>query len=636
MTTATADTIIRPSMRQQVTRVFGVIILLIAVASGFVVYWMETDHLEQEKRSQYDQLLALLRSSARDAIVAEDVNLLSSLLDQVGRNDQNIVRIEITNDEQTTIAELTRETTDVDSTNLISLNSPVMAGGAKQGEIQLDINLQSVQEQIKRHVRLFVALLFLMLLGLLLILLWLVNRTTLKPILAVEERLDELGEGTFPADFEEGGSREIAHLARSLHQQSARLRSENLQRISAQETVEQKNNELQSALAKLRDAQGALVKKERIQALGEMAGGMAHDFNNSLTPILAASDLLKEFRTLEESLVDEFVDMIRTAARDAAELIRGIRRNFTQAPSDSIQTIRLDTVVSSAVQFAKSELALGKRRHKAANISIDHDVDPNLQIWGSETLLRQATVNLILNAVDAIPDGGSVRVAGDRDGDRVVLTVTDQGIGMSPDVIEKCTSPGFTTKGDLGVGLGLTNVVTVANEFGGTIEIDSTLDVGTTVRVLLPSVESLVSTDETTQRVVLNVLVVDDEPAVRRGVVRLLERLGHRATAVETPFAAIDMIREQEPDLLLTDFTMPEMNGGELAMKVAELAPNLAVILMTAFRDAVASFPGAEDLFQVIIDKPVGLDSLTHAIASMKNSSSRQQEEDSNIGDQAS
>jgi len=633
-------------MRQQVTRVFGVIVMLIAVVSGFEIQRIETRHLIQEKRSQYDQLMMLLRSSAEDAIIAEDINLLSDLLNDIGKDDQNIVRIEITNDEGRTLAKLTRGTGDGDSSDLMLLKTRVIAGGADQGKIQLDVNLRGARKQIANHVLIFVTQLFLMLLGLLLVLLWLVNRTTLRPIVAVEERLNELQEGTFRSDFVEGGSREIAQLARSLNsvaetlstqlsqakEQASRLRSENLQRVAAQETAEQKNIELQSVLAQLRDAQEALVKKERMQALGEMAGGVAHDFNNTLTPIIAASDLLREFRVLEESQVDEFVDMIRTAARDAAELVRGIRRSYTQAPSGSVQTLRLGSVVSSAIQLAESETVTGKRRHKAGSIRILHDVDPALQIWGSESLLRQAIVNLIINAVDAMPDGGTIRVTGNSDGDKVALNVVDGGIGMSPELIEKCMSPMFTTKGDLGTGLGLTNVATVTNELGGTVEIESKLNVGTTVRLLLPSTESLVSADGATPDVVFNVLVVDDEPAVRRGVVRLLERLGHRATAVETPFMALDMIRDQKPNLLLTDFSMPDMNGGELAAKAVELDPGLVVILMTAYRDAVASCSGAADLFQFIIDKPVGLNSLRHAIASIRGARSRQQEEHTDSG----
>ncbi|MFP6763615.1 MAG: ATP-binding protein, partial [Planctomycetaceae bacterium] len=621
-----------PTMRQQVTRVFGAIMLFIGVACGLEIQWIETRHLIREKESQYEQVLVLLRSAAEDAIIAEDTNLLRDLLDDIGKDDQNIVRIEITNDENKTLARMTRGTDAADRADLISREISVIAGDANQGKVQMDINLRSARKQISNHVLIFVSQLFLMLMGLLLVLLWLVSRTTLRPIVAVEERLKELGEGTLRSDFEEGGSREMAQLARSLNsvaetlssqltqaeEQAARLRSENVQRVEAQVTAEQKNIELQSALVQLREAQEALVKKERMQALGQMAGGMAHDFNNTLTPIIAGSDLLREFRVLDDSQIDEFVEMIRTAAGDAAELVREIRRNYTQTSSTSLQSNKLSSVVSSAIHLAESEMLTGRRRHMSGSIRILQDVDSALQIWGSQSLLRQAVVNLIINAVDAMPDGGTIRVTGTRHEDKIALDVTDSGVGMSPDLVEKCMSPLFTTKGDLGTGLGLTNVATVTSELGGTVEIESVLNTGTTVRLLLPSMDSLVSTDEKTQEVVYDVLVVDDEPAVRRGVVRLLERLGHRATGVETPFAALDMIPEQKPDLLLTDFRMPDMNGGELAAKAVEIDPELVVILMTAFRDAVASSPNAAERTQFIIDKPVGLNSLKHAIASIE------------------
>jgi len=589
---------------------------------------METRHLIQEKHSQYGQLLSILRSSVRDAVIAEDTNLLHDLLDDIGKDDRNIVRIEITNDENRTLAKLTRGAGNADASELLALMSEVQVGTVTRGTIYLDIDLSHAKRQIADHVLFFVALLFLMLAGLLLVLLWLVNRITLRPIVAVEERLKELGEGTLRSDFVEGGAREMAQLARSLNavaetlsrqlrqaeDQAKLLRTENRRRIEAQETAEQKNLELQSALSQLKDAQDALVKRERIEALGQMAGGMAHDFNNTLTPIIAASDLLREHRILEEIEVDEFVEMIRTAARDAAELVRGIRREHTQTPDASLQTIRLGSVVKSAIQLAESEMIAGTRSQIGREIQVHGEVEPGLRVWGSETLLRQAIVNLIINAVDAMPVGGTIRVTGTNLGEMIALDVCDEGVGMSQELIEKCMSPLFTTKGELGTGLGLTNVATVAKEFGGTVGIESTINVGTTVRMLFPSTESIASIDRGTHGVSLSVYVVDDEPAVRRGVVRLLERLGHRPTAFETSVSVLDMIREKTPDLLVTDFSMPVMNGAELTVEAANHAPGMPVILMTAFRGAVTSIPGAVELFPVIIDKPVELSSLRYAI----------------------
>ena len=178
---------------------------------------METRHLIQEKHSQYGQLLSILRSLVRDAVIAEDTNLLHDLLDDIGKDDPNIVRIEITNDENRTLAKLTRGAGDTDTSELFALMSEGQVGTVTRGTIYLDIDLSHAKRQIADHVLFFVALLFLMLAALLLVLLWLVNRITLRPIVAVEQRLKELGEGTLRSDFVEGGAREIAQLARSLN-----------------------------------------------------------------------------------------------------------------------------------------------------------------------------------------------------------------------------------------------------------------------------------------------------------------------------------------------------------------------------------------------------------------------------------
>jgi signal transduction histidine kinase len=343
-------------------------------------------------------------------------------------------------------------------------------------------------------------------------------------------------------------------------------------------------------LAEGRRVEERLQDAQKLEALGQLTGGIAHDFNNLLTPILGGLDLLVRKDSLDDRsrrLAEAALICARKAAKLTAQLLAFSRRQRME-----IKPVDLKALLD--------ELEPLLRQSVGASTRIEIDLDEAARgVMSDGNQLELALLNLVVNARDAMPDGGTIRIAaslhdGKESGDaRVRLIVADGGAGMAPEVARRATEPFFTTKlPGSGTGLGLAQVYGIVRQSGGSLAIDSEAGKGTIVTILLPGCVLPPATDPVqagtggdSGAANLRVLVCDDDDAVRSFVARALEEAGYAVEAVADGRTAVEAIRNGGHDVLVVDFAMQGMNGAEVVRQVRSLATPPALLMITGYAD---------------------------------------------------
>ena len=322
------------------------------------------------------------------------------------------------------------------------------------------------------------------------------------------------------------------------------------------------------------EKQQSLSRTRWLAALGEVAAGVAHDINNALNPIVAFAELIRA-RPNDPDNVRVFAERILMAARDGAETVRRIQ-SFTQRRPDTSRrtTVSLTSLVREAVELARPVLDL---RSPGGTVQIEESVGEELLVHANAIELREALLNLMLNAVDAMPDGGVLRLVGRAEGDRVALAVQDTGMGMTREVMERAPEPFFTTKGPRGTGLGLSQVAGIVRRHGGSMEIESWPGVGTTVLLRLP--RAAASADRASSRP--GILLVDDNPLSLEAMAATLRSGGFHVVTASSGEAAIAAFEPGRYRAVLTDLGLPGLSGWELVERLRAMDPGLRVGVIT-------------------------------------------------------
>ena len=338
------------------------------------------------------------------------------------------------------------------------------------------------------------------------------------------------------------------------------------------------------------ELEAQLLQAAKMESLGRLAGGVAHDFNNLLTAILGNGEIARTY-LLEDDPVIGFLDEIAVAGERAAALVRQL---LVFARRQTVSPVRLN--LSSLV--AESEGML--RRLLGEDIEVTTRLEADLAtLVADPSQMHQLLVNLTVNARDAMADGGRLVVGtatvivepgsedtGLRPGRHVELTVSDTGVGMTPETIAHIFEPFYTTK-DLGkgTGLGLATCHGIVRQAGGAITVASEPGVGTTFRILLPATDAAPDPvpaggpGSTGDRGTETILVVEDDEAIRRLAVAGLEARGYRVLEAAHAGQALAIARDHAFDLVVSDVVMPGMNGAELGRQLAELRPQARLIL---------------------------------------------------------
>ncbi|OGG46231.1 MAG: hypothetical protein A3F84_28745 [Candidatus Handelsmanbacteria bacterium RIFCSPLOWO2_12_FULL_64_10] len=427
--------------------------------------------------------------------------------------------------------------------------------------------------------------------------------------LSVPIRVDDMFWGTLDVGFDEPGAvsqDRIEFLEAVASHLSAAIRNADL------------HSRLRDAFDEIKVAQAQIVQQERLSALGQMASGIAHDFNNTLAPILGFSELLLDSLEGLDEKSRGYLEVIRTAAGDAAGVVRRLREFYR--PNDAgeeFETIDLNGVVEQTLLLTqprwKDQMLGGGKA-----LRVESDLEPRATVLGSGSQLREALMNVILNAVDALSEGGHITVSTHSEERGVLLEVRDTGPGMSEEVRSRCLEPFFSTKGTRGTGLGLPMVYGVVQRHHGSLDIASEIGVGTTVRIWLPSAsESVPARERRTAPDAegpLRILVVDDEPAVREFVAASLVADGHYVETADDGSDGLQRFHSGQFDLVLTDRAMPRMNGDQLAAAVKAASPQTPVILLTGFGDLMEPLGDRPAGVDLVLSKPVGLRALREGV----------------------
>ena len=344
--------------------------------------------------------------------------------------------------------------------------------------------------------------------------------------------------------------------------------------------------QLEESVHQLRSTQQQVVQHERMSALGSMAAGLAHDFNNALSLILGYGELLLGELTdgPNRQHTHEFLSTIITAAQDAAKVFDRLRGFYRTADDDQMfEPLDLNALIEQAVALTRPRWH-GQALGEGVTIDVRTDLSaelPALFADGSE--MREMLTNLIFNAVDAMPSpGGSIRLStrltrhADDDEESIVVTVADTGAGMTEETRRRCLEPFFTTKGDRGTGLGLAMVYGTMKRLDGEIELESAPGDGTVFRFTLPVRTSLAVAPEAAASVgsvPWSILIVDDELDFLNALHGYLARGGLEVDTARGAVEAIEKFRARPYDLIITDKAMPGITGEELAQTLKGFAP---------------------------------------------------------------
>jgi PAS domain S-box-containing protein len=375
--------------------------------------------------------------------------------------------------------------------------------------------------------------------------------------------------------------------------------------------------ERREAQLKLERMQKQLSESQKLDALGQLTGGVAHDFNNLLMIVSGSLHTLKK-GIGNDAKLKRAVTAIEGATKRGAALTSQLL-TFARRQSVNPQVIDIAERINSVREVLETGVG-GKVR-------LEYDIDRNASsVIVDTTEFETALVNLVINARDAMPEGGTITVAahnlaaGTVDGDDayVAVSVSDTGTGIAPDVLSKIFDPFFTTKPiGKGTGLGLSQVHGFAHQAGGTIRVTSELGKGTTVTMLLPrdhaspQAENAESVEAGASG---TVLLVEDNPDVASVSVTLLEQLGYSVRRVADAETALREIDRDGIDLVFSDIVMPgKMDGLALALRLREIRPELPVLLATGYSDAAANVRGVFP----ILRKPYEIHQLSQAISKL-------------------
>ena len=390
--------------------------------------------------------------------------------------------------------------------------------------------------------------------------------------------------------------------------------------------VKVRTAQLEDTLARLKAAQELVVKQERLRALGMMASGIAHDFNNALTMVLGYAELMAPYiREVAPEREREHLEHLMAAAQDAAHVVSRLREFYRPAGQHDV---RVPVDVNATVEQALTMTApkwRDKCRARGIQIEAEADLHPLPSLIGNAPEVREVLTNLIFNAVDAMPTGGRVCIRTAEVDGRIQIQVEDTGVGMSEEAKARCLEPFFTTKGDQGTGLGLAVVYGFVQRYGGSISIQSAKGTGTNITLLLPGSHRVVEAEPVEEQLevkLLRVLVVDDQEVIRELIAEMIRAEGHFAQTVVDGSAALDALKGGSWDVMMSDQSMPEMTGSELAAEARNQGHTLPVILLTGFGDEMREQGGNPPGVDLIVSKPLTSRGLRDALQSVQTSSS--------------
>jgi PAS domain S-box-containing protein len=374
-----------------------------------------------------------------------------------------------------------------------------------------------------------------------------------------------------------------------------------------------------------------LLQSEKLKSLGELSGGVAHDFNNVLAAILGRVQLLKmqlkppigkeeKRKTVLE--LEKGLEIIERASLDGAETVRRIQE-FSRRRTDekSFEQIDINELVENALEFTKVKWK-NDAESKGIKIKVKKELSPISPILGSSSEIREVFTNLINNAIDAMPQGGTIRIESFMDDTIAVISISDTGNGIPKHIEARIYDPFFTTKDVKSTGLGLSVSYGIINRHKGTITADSVEGEGTTFTVKFPITKKKAEGNITKENVIplekkqqkASILVIDDEEDIRKLLKDILTNAGHKVEIAADGNEGIEIFKKKKFDLVLTDLGMPVMSGWEVAEKVKSINEKVPVALITGWNVKSDGSEMNDSGVNLVIHKPFKMEEVLNLV----------------------
>ncbi len=414
---------------------------------------------------------------------------------------------------------------------------------------------------------------------------------------------------------------EIDDVSGAFNEMSIRLN--NTMELLSTKIFEQKQSEKEKL-----ELERQYYHSQKIESIGMLTGGIAHDLNNLLTPIIGYCEFLAE-EFIDNHHANEMMSTVLTASFKARDLIKQLLA-YSRKQTLEYRVISLNEVIK--------DIELIFKRTLRENIYLRIDTEPNLPYMHADTgQIEQVLTNLLVNSQDAMPEGGTISIETQYtdfaenfmiDGDSVIpgkyciLRFTDTGIGIDDSIITDIFNPFFTTKGDLGTGLGLSTSYGIIKQHKGYMFVESKLDSGTTFIIYLPAMDSVYSddTDNFPQPRELKgtetILLCEDNSMVLDFIESILSNNGYKVHSASDPLKALELAEKHkgEIDLLLSDIILPEINGKELYHKVSEIIADVKILYISGYTDNLIDQQGIAETNYAFLMKPFSISSLLNKI----------------------
>ena len=388
---------------------------------------------------------------------------------------------------------------------------------------------------------------------------------------------------------------------------------------------------LQRAYEDLRQSQQAILQQERLRALGLMASGIAHDINNALSPAALYVQSLLERDPSLSTQAHESLAIVQRAIEDVADTVARMREFYRPREAElTLAPVDLNRTLQQVIDLTRARWS-DIPQQRGTVIRMQPELAANLPvIMGAQHEIRDALTNLVLNAVDAMPEGGTLALRSRADAQRaqgvqVLVEICDSGVGMNAAVRSHCLEPFFTTKGERGTGLGLAMVYGMVQRHSGELEIDSEPGAGTTVRLIFPVTTSVAAAPpepEPKSVPPLRLLVIDDDPLLLESLQATLAYDGHDVTVADGGQAGIDAFiasleRPERFCVVITDLGMPNIDGRRVAAAIKSVSPTTPVVLLTGWGHSLRADNDLPAHVDQVLAKPPKLADLRTALAEL-------------------
>ncbi len=368
-----------------------------------------------------------------------------------------------------------------------------------------------------------------------------------------------------------------------------------------------------------------MIQAERLRALGEMAVGVAHDFNNLLAAILGRAQLLKlnlsKYKGPEKRQSTPYLQagltLIEQAALDGAEIVRRIQDYTQTTGEEDYVRVYPDEVIRDVIELTRPRWK-SKAEAEGIKVEVQEDRRHLPPVSGNPSELREVFTNLVLNAIDAMPDGGTLTIKTETDRRMNRIHIQDTGMGIPRENLEHVFQPFFTTKESSSSGLGLSVSYGIVRRHGGNITVQSEVGKGTIFTIHLPvSLEALEESE--TERPprsgrIARILVIEDEERIRDNLQETLSLAGHTVTLADSAKQGISLFRKGEFDLVVTDLSMPEISGWEVARIIKERDPEVPVALVTGWGVKIDGERLGDRGVDMVISKPFQVNRLLNLV----------------------